>query len=98
MEARIRYCNYCGERFVITSPTQGHRLYCCKVCQQEHHKEKWRDYNRNRYIPVKPYPITCKKCGKPFLGKWGAKYCVECLENGNHYFRQLLSQRTVNVE
>ena len=101
MEAKIRYCKFCGEKFVITNPTQGNRRYCSEKCLYESSRARWRRKGRNKYTPVQPHPITCKKCGKPFMGKWGAKYCVSCLEtgaeNGSRYFRQLLEQRTVNV-
>lgn len=97
-----RYCKHCGEPFIIFDrKRQGAKMYCCKTCLEEAKKIRWKRRANYHYEPVKPHPITCKKCGNTFLGKWGAKYCVSCLEtgaeNGSRYFRQLLKQRTVNV-
>ena len=97
MEAKTRYCKFCGEKFVITKPTEANRRYCCIDCLHEHRKAYKRREFKNRYKPVEPHEITCKKCGKTFLGKCNAKYCLKCLTDGSEYMTKLYMNRTVPV-
>jgi hypothetical protein len=97
MEPKTRYCKFCGEKFVITNPTEGNRRYCSAECVKEAKRKRWHEWQRKSYVPIKPHEITCKKCGKTFLGKWGAKYCLDCLTDGSEYMTKLYMNRTVNV-
>ena len=94
----IRYCKQCGEKFIIFEPQRfGARKYCCDACRDEHEKMRQRKQAKKYYNPVKPHELTCKKCGKTFLGKWGAGYCMDCLTDGSAYMTKLLCNRTVPV-
>jgi len=39
------------------------------------------------YKPVKPHPITCKRCGGTFMGKYCQKYCPDCIRSGGWLLR-----------
>lgn len=88
-----KYCEMCGKKFV----GYGNSRYCGDTCRTERRRILRRKWNASR-PKAKPHEIICKKCGMPFLGMWGAEYCIPCLQNGNSKMHRYLSNRICNVK
>lgn len=90
-----RNCKTCGAPFTVDGKTGG-KLYCSDKCR-EIGQAKWREEHKHdntyRYTPKKPHEITCKRCGKTFMGKWNQRYCMSCLTSGDEYMTKLLYNR-----
>lgn len=82
-------CRVCGKAIYV-SYKKGNSRYCSDACKKLARKEQLK---RRVYKPRDPREITCAKCGKTFMGKYGKKYCMHCLETGDSKMRTLLWNR-----
>lgn len=94
MAAVLKHCKTCGRIFAVDSPRYA-AVYCSDACRIQWRRETQRRKMRMQYVPRMPHEIICKKCGKPFLGRWNAGYCPGCLSDGSAYMNKLRGARTV---
>ena len=88
-----KYCEVCGKKFT----GYGNSRFCGDACRKVRRRICQRRYNA-RKPKAQPRELICKKCGLPFLGMWGAKYCIPCLQNGDATLHRYLSTRIRNTE
>ena len=50
------------------------------------------------YKPVQPHPLTCKRCGGIFQGKYRQCYCPDCIRSGGGLLRKYGAQRKECIE
>lgn len=91
---RPKRCRCCGKVFTVEAPMFA-KQYCSDDCLKTSLKIRLHARHQRNYKPRKPHETVCKKCGRIFLGKWGAGYCINCLTDGSRYMTQLLLNRKV---
>lgn len=76
---------------VCHRPFKFHRRK--KICSPACKRERWREYNRVRYVRVYAHTLTCVICGTLFLGRKNALVCSKRCRQLRHQQKVAQSRR-----
>ncbi|HBI84814.1 MAG TPA: hypothetical protein DDX71_00785 [Ruminococcus sp.] len=93
---KLKYCRFCGKSFTVSAPRFA-AVYCSDRCRGNTVRCKAHERHRQTYKPRQPHEISCLKCGKTFVGRGNARYCINCLTDGSRYMTKLLHNRSEGV-